>query len=186
MGDRTYLGSHHPRHEPVFLLPLPRCQRHRGTLVSRGVYSYERAFSDTVVIPVQIVAQLISFPVGRAWAKFVPNYTVFGVQLNPGPFNVKEHVLITIMASVGSGSAYAVCQRVPTPCTSSALMKPVVQTDIVAVQRVYYNQIYNFGCESSLFHSNKDWLTAHLVPIDQWMVVMSTQLVRIRHSDPRD
>ncbi|KAI1791295.1 OPT oligopeptide transporter [Ganoderma leucocontextum] len=84
-----------------------------------------------------IVAQLISFPIGRAWAKFVPNYKVFGVQLNPGPFNVKEHVLITIMASVGAGSAYA--------------------TDIVAVQRVYYNQTYNFGY--------------------QWMVVMSTQLI---------
>ncbi|KAH9940429.1 OPT oligopeptide transporter [Epithele typhae] len=73
-----------------------------------------------------IVAQLISFPVGRAWAKFMPNVKVFGVAVNPGPFTVKEHVLITIMASVGAGSAYA--------------------TDIVAVQRVYYNQIYSFGC----------------------------------------
>ncbi|EMD31506.1 hypothetical protein CERSUDRAFT_119725 [Gelatoporia subvermispora B] len=84
-----------------------------------------------------IVAQLISFPIGRAWAKFMPRKKIFGVQLNPGPFNVKEHVLITIMASVGSGSAYA--------------------TDIVAVQRVYYNQQYNFSY--------------------QWMVVMSTQLI---------
>ncbi|KAI0779970.1 OPT oligopeptide transporter [Fomes fomentarius] len=84
-----------------------------------------------------IVAQLISFPIGRAWAKFVPNYKIFGIPLNPGPFNVKEHVLITIMASVGAGSAYA--------------------TDIVAVQRVYYNQTYTFGY--------------------QWMVVMSTQLI---------
>ncbi|OSC97088.1 OPT oligopeptide transporter [Trametes coccinea BRFM310] len=84
-----------------------------------------------------IVAQLISFPVGRLWARFLPNYKIFGVSLNPGPFTVKEHVLITIMASVGSGSAYA--------------------TDIVAVQRVYYNQIYTFGY--------------------QWMVVMSTQLI---------
>ena len=54
------------------------------------------------------MAQLISFPIGRAWAKFMPNVKVFGVALNPGPFNVKEHVLITIMASVGAGSAYAV------------------------------------------------------------------------------
>lgn len=38
----------------------------------------------------------------------MPNVKVFGVALNPGPFNVKEHVLITIMASVGAGSAYAV------------------------------------------------------------------------------
>ncbi|KAI0367875.1 small oligopeptide transporter [Pilatotrama ljubarskyi] len=84
-----------------------------------------------------IVAQLLSFPVGRLWARFMPNVKVFGVSINPGPFTVKEHVLITIMATVGYQSAYA--------------------TDIIAVQRVYYNQIYNFGY--------------------QWMLVMSTQLI---------
>ncbi|KAI0919974.1 hypothetical protein AcV5_001906 [Taiwanofungus camphoratus] len=84
-----------------------------------------------------IVAQLLSFPIGRLWARIVPRVKVFGVSLNPGPFTVKEHVLITIMATVGYSSAYA--------------------TDIIAVQRVYYNQIYNFGY--------------------QWMVVMSTQLI---------
>ncbi|KAJ6515696.1 OPT oligopeptide transporter [Mycena sanguinolenta] len=84
-----------------------------------------------------IIAQLISFPLGRLWAKFVPNVKIFGMDLNPGPFTIKEHVLITIMASVGAGSAYA--------------------TDIIAVQRVYYNQTYNFSF--------------------QWLVVMSTQLI---------
>ena len=63
---------------------------------------------------------------GRAWAKLLPNVKIFGVDLNPGPFTIKEHVLSTIMASVGAGSAYA--------------------TDIVAVQRVFYNQTYNFSC----------------------------------------
>ncbi|KAJ7645880.1 small oligopeptide transporter [Mycena polygramma] len=84
-----------------------------------------------------IVAQLLSFPCGRAAAAYLPNWRIMGVSLNPGPFTVKEHVLITIMASVGAGSAYA--------------------TDIVAVQRVYYNQTYNFSY--------------------QWFVVMSTQLI---------
>ncbi|KAH7910423.1 OPT oligopeptide transporter protein-domain-containing protein [Hygrophoropsis aurantiaca] len=84
-----------------------------------------------------IAAQLLSFPVGRAWAKVVPNWRIFGVPLNPGPFAIKEHVLVTIMATVGAYSAYA--------------------TDIVAVQRVYYGQMYNFSY--------------------QWMVVMSTQLI---------
>ncbi|GLB36767.1 putative oligopeptide transporter [Lyophyllum shimeji] len=84
-----------------------------------------------------IVAQLLSFPVGRAAAAWLPNCTLFGISLNPGPFTVKEHVLITIMATVGYQSAYA--------------------TDIIAVQRVYYNQIYNFSY--------------------QWFVVMSTQLI---------
>ncbi|KII89388.1 hypothetical protein PLICRDRAFT_41036 [Plicaturopsis crispa FD-325 SS-3] len=84
-----------------------------------------------------LVAQLLSFPIGRAWARLVPNVKLFGVSLNPGPFTVKEHVLITVMATVGATSAYA--------------------TDIVAVQRIFYNQTYNFGY--------------------QWMVTMSTQLI---------
>ncbi|KAJ7791750.1 OPT oligopeptide transporter [Mycena olivaceomarginata] len=54
-----------------------------------------------------IVAQLLSFPCGRAAAAYIPNWRIMGVPLNPGPFTVKEHVLITIMASVGAGSAYA-------------------------------------------------------------------------------
>jgi len=56
----------------------------------------------------QIIPLLVSFPIGKALARYVPNVTLFGVELNPGPFTIKEHVIITIMASVGSGSAYAV------------------------------------------------------------------------------
>jgi len=67
----------------------------------------------------------------------MPKVTVFGVSLNPGPFTVKEHVIVTIMASVGAGPAYA--------------------TDIIAVQRVFYNQNPSFGY--------------------QWLLVMSTQLI---------
>ncbi|KAG2073818.1 OPT oligopeptide transporter [Suillus decipiens] len=84
-----------------------------------------------------MVAQLLSFPMGRLWAAVVPNVSVFGIRLNPGPFTIKEHVLITIMATVGWQSAYA--------------------TDIVAVQRVFYGQTFNFSY--------------------QWMLVMSTQLI---------
>lgn len=84
-----------------------------------------------------IVAQLLIFPLGRIWAKVVPNFKIFGHELNPGPFSIKEHVLATIMAIVGAYSAYA--------------------TDIVAVQRVFYNQNYNFSY--------------------QWLLVMSTQLI---------
>ncbi|TBU44627.1 OPT oligopeptide transporter [Dichomitus squalens] len=84
-----------------------------------------------------IVAQLISFPLGRAWARWIPQWKVFGMALNPGMFTIKEHVLITIMAGVGAQSAYA--------------------TEIIAVQRVWYKQNFNFGY--------------------QWMLVMSTQLI---------
>ncbi|KAH8833619.1 OPT oligopeptide transporter [Flagelloscypha sp. PMI_526] len=84
-----------------------------------------------------IVAQLVSFPMGKLWAAVVPNVKIFGISLNPGPFTVKEHVLVTIMASVGWQSAYA--------------------TDIVAVQRIFYNQRFSFAY--------------------QWMLVMSTQMI---------
>lgn len=51
------------------------------------------------------VVQLLSFPVGKAAEKYLPDvgFTLFGTRhsLNPGPFNKKEHMLISIMASVG-------------------------------------------------------------------------------------
>ena len=54
------------------------------------------------------VPLLLSYLICRLWARYLPNVSMFGVSLNPGPFTIKEHVLITIMASVGGGSAYAV------------------------------------------------------------------------------
>ncbi|KAL1737957.1 OPT oligopeptide transporter protein-domain-containing protein, partial [Schizophyllum fasciatum] len=54
-----------------------------------------------------IVSQLLSLPIGCAFARYLPNSSIFGLPLNPGPFSVKEHVLITIMSSIGAQSAYA-------------------------------------------------------------------------------
>lgn len=52
------------------------------------------------------VVQLLCYPVGKAFEKFLPDIgiTLFGVRhsLNTGPFSKKEHMLITIMATVGS------------------------------------------------------------------------------------
>ncbi|KAG0204416.1 hypothetical protein BGX28_003632 [Mortierella sp. GBA30] len=75
-----------------------------------------------------LVIQLLSYPLGQFLARTLPNrsYSIFGFvySLNPGPFNVKEHVLITIMASCGAGTAYAV--------------------DIIVIQRVFYKQDFGF------------------------------------------
>ena len=60
-----------------------------------------------------IISQLVSLPIGKAWARYVPNVTIFTMELNPGPFTVKEHVVITIMASVVSGPACAVSATLP-------------------------------------------------------------------------
>ena len=73
----------------------------------------------------QIVAQLISFPLMRLWARVVPRVKIFGVQLNPGPFNIKEHTVITIMAS--------------------AVYSDVYVTTVFATQKAFYNQSISFG-----------------------------------------
>lgn len=50
-----------------------------------------------------------------------------------------------------------------------------VQTEIIAVQRVYYNQSYNFGCKYP--HAPFDTLSNPTFGVVQWMIVMSTQLI---------
>lgn len=74
-----------------------------------------------------LVAQIISWPMGHGWAKVMPTrkFRTFGItwSLNPGPFNIKEHSIIVVMASVSFSVAYA--------------------TDIILAQVVFYNQ--NFG-----------------------------------------
>jgi len=69
------------------------------------------------------VVALISLPMGHFMAKVLPTrtFTLFGqsFSLNPGPFSIKEHILIGTMTAVNTNSAYAV--------------------DIVVLQRMYYN-----------------------------------------------
>jgi len=56
-----------------------------------------------------LIAQLVAYPIGNLWAAYMPTRTikVFGQELvlNPGPFTIKEHTLITIMANVSFGVA---------------------------------------------------------------------------------
>jgi hypothetical protein len=52
------------------------------------------------IVITAIVAQLLSFPLGRAWGQYMPKkvFKIFGksFSLNPGPFNIKEHTLIVV------------------------------------------------------------------------------------------
>ncbi|CEJ90946.1 Putative Oligopeptide transporter OPT superfamily [[Torrubiella] hemipterigena] len=58
------------------------------------------------------VAQLLAFPLGKAWEKFMPNadiplpFTNIKIPLNPGRFNRKEHMLIAIMANTSRSAPY--------------------------------------------------------------------------------
>ncbi|KAF9153168.1 hypothetical protein BG015_003955, partial [Linnemannia schmuckeri] len=69
------------------------------------------------------VVALLSLPMGHFMARVLPTrqFSLFGwsFSLNPGPFSVKEHVLIGTMTACNTGTAYAV--------------------DIVILQKVFYH-----------------------------------------------
>lgn len=79
------------------------------------------------IILTTLVTSLLAWPIGMAWARFMPNIKIFGAPLNPGPFNIKEHTIIVIMANVsfGGGAAYA--------------------TDILLSQNKFYEQDFGWG-----------------------------------------
>ncbi|KZV96399.1 OPT-domain-containing protein [Exidia glandulosa HHB12029] len=72
-------------------------------------------------------AQVLAYPLGTLWARFVPNWFSLPIpfsggkrlNLNPGPFTQKEHMLITVMANVSysSGGLYTgdiyIIQKLP-------------------------------------------------------------------------
>lgn len=61
-----------------------------------------------------VSAQIVVLPLGKLMAATLPKkavkvpFTGWTFSMNPGPFNLKEHVLITIFANSGSGGVYAV------------------------------------------------------------------------------
>ncbi|KAL4618541.1 hypothetical protein ACB092_06G018400 [Castanea dentata] len=60
-----------------------------------------------------VIIQILVLPVGKLMAAYLPSkpirvpLTNWSFSLNPGPFNLKEHVLITIFANSGAGGVYA-------------------------------------------------------------------------------
>ncbi|KAH7330722.1 OPT oligopeptide transporter protein-domain-containing protein [Rhizoctonia solani] len=86
-----------------------------------------------------LVAQLVALPAGKLLEKTLPraHITTFGYtwSLNPGPFNIKEHTLITVMANVVAGGAYA--------------------TDIIAAQKIFYGQHWGATYQLSLVISTQ-------------------------------
>ncbi|PFH59349.1 hypothetical protein XA68_12478 [Ophiocordyceps unilateralis] len=58
------------------------------------------------------IAQLLSYPLGKCWERWMPRYEIAipfsgqKINLNPGPFNKKEHMLIAIMANTSKSLPY--------------------------------------------------------------------------------
>ncbi|KAL8160506.1 hypothetical protein V2J09_002043 [Rumex salicifolius] len=68
-------------------------------------------YRKTPMMVSSICAQIAVVPIGHLMAKTVTGRVFFKgtpleFTLNPGPFNIKEHVMITIFANAGAGSVY--------------------------------------------------------------------------------
>ncbi|KAH8887251.1 OPT superfamily oligopeptide transporter [Thozetella sp. PMI_491] len=82
-----------------------------GLIWSAGLAGLNQFFAPrnpTLSVSVYI-AQLFSYPMGRLCAAFLPTVVFlkdspFAFTLNPGPFTIKEHMLITIMCNVSTSS----------------------------------------------------------------------------------
>ncbi|KAG5921593.1 hypothetical protein E4U42_005788 [Claviceps africana] len=85
------------------------------------------------------VVQLVAYPLGVGLAKVLPNkeHRVLGFtfNMNPGPFNVKEHTIITMMTAAGSSFSYAI--------------------DILLAQEVFYQQRFGWGFQILLIISTQ-------------------------------
>jgi OPT family oligopeptide transporter len=94
---------------------------------------------DPSVMVTGIVAQLTALPLGKGLEKILPTkcFRTFGYtwSLNPGPFNIKEHVVITVMANIVVFGAYS--------------------TDVTATQRFFYGQSPSFGYQILLVLSTQ-------------------------------
>ncbi|PHT44298.1 Oligopeptide transporter 3 [Capsicum baccatum] len=104
----------------------------KGAIVGRAVV-------EIITQPLTISAilmQIAVLPIGKFMAATLPknNFALFGrwgsFSLNPEPFNIKEHVVITVMAncgvSIGGGDAYSI--------------------GAITVMRAYYKQSVGFLC----------------------------------------
>ena len=58
--------------------------------------------TNPFAIPPQLPL-LVSYPIGVYMAKVLPDINIFGAPLNPGPFTIKEHALIYIIAQSAGG-----------------------------------------------------------------------------------
>ncbi|KAJ2522186.1 hypothetical protein H4217_000919 [Coemansia sp. RSA 1939] len=86
-------------------------------------------FRENSIVLNGYVVQLLSFPVGYVMALVLPKrkFNTFGWEwsLNPGPFNIKEHVIISIFAGASAGTAFGI--------------------DVVTIKRMWYKSDMGFG-----------------------------------------
>ncbi|KQK19658.1 oligopeptide transporter 7 isoform X1 [Brachypodium distachyon] len=110
--------------------------------------SFLNAFFGYRKEPLEITAvsaQIAVLPLGRLMAALLPSRAFFSGRryeftLNPGPFNMKEHVLITIFANAGAGSVFAI-----NVVTALRVFYAMKITFFVSLLIVLTSQVMGFG-----------------------------------------
>ncbi|KAH9804310.1 Oligopeptide transporter 1 [Citrus sinensis] len=93
-----------------------------------------------------VSAQILVLPIGKLMAATLPTkqmrvpFTKWSFSLNPGPFNLKEHVLITIFAGCGASGVYAV--------------------NIITIVKAFYNRSLHPVAAMLLVQTTQDSITA--------------------------
>ncbi|KJA26235.1 hypothetical protein HYPSUDRAFT_307929 [Hypholoma sublateritium FD-334 SS-4] len=104
--------------------PTLNCWTIRAFLIGLGLSTFGGVLAEIYYFKPQTVSvstmflAIISYVLGVAWENLIPSRGIFR-WLNPHPFNKKENALIVIMASAAANSALG--------------------TEVLAVQRLYYN-----------------------------------------------
>ncbi|MQM14203.1 hypothetical protein Taro_047133 [Colocasia esculenta] len=130
-----------------------------------------------------VLMQIAALPMGRFMAATLPDREVrvfrgWGFNLNPGPFNMKEHVIITIFAncgvSYGGGDAYSI--------------------GAITVMKAYYRQGLSFVCALLIVLTTQilgyGWagmLRRYLVqPVEMWWPANLAQVSLFRALHEKD
>ncbi|EIW82938.1 OPT oligopeptide transporter [Coniophora puteana RWD-64-598 SS2] len=99
-----------------------------------GVLAQIYYFKPQTILVSLMFLGVISYVIGLFMETFIPRQGMFRF-LNPGPFNKKENAFAVIMASAAANSALA--------------------TEVLAVQRLYYNITPNAGASIFLLFSSQ-------------------------------
>lgn len=120
--------------------PSLNCWTARAFFIGVGLSAFGGSLAQiyyfkpqTILVSLMFLA-IISYVIGFAMETFIPRRGLFRY-LNPGPFNKKENAFIVIMASAAASSALG--------------------TEVLAVQRLYYNITPNAGSSIFLLFSSQ-------------------------------
>ncbi len=106
--------------------------------IANALFSFR---ANPFVVPTQL-ALLLSYPIGIFMEKVLPDINILGAPLNPGPFTVKEHALIYIIAgSAGGTCQISICDLIENYHRKSLWNRQCCDSKVQNVHEQYHNYL---------------------------------------------